>query len=150
MSALDNKSLIRRVAEALNTGPHGTWREAFDALFTTTFMLHDPFAPPGLPSGPEGLKDYMYDPWFAAFPDAQVTIEDLIAEGDKVTLRATVRGTHRGQFMGIAPTGKHVTMTGITIFRVAGGKIAEAWQNLDTLGLMQQLGAIPQMAQGGA
>jgi steroid delta-isomerase-like uncharacterized protein len=151
MSALDdNKALVRRLVEAGNTGPHGTWREAFDALLTTTFVLHDPFAPPGLPTGPQGMKDYVYDPWFAAFPDAQVTIEDQIAEGDKVVARFTMRGTHRGAFMGLAPTGKHVTLTGIGIFRVEEGKIAEFWENVDVLGLLQQLGAIPQMAQTGA
>jgi predicted ester cyclase len=110
---------------------------------------HDPFAPPGL-VGPQGVKDYLYEPWFAAFPDAQFTLEDLIAEGDKVTFRATLRGTHRGEFMGIAPTGKHVTMTAIGIGRIEEGKIAEGWQSTDVLGLLQQLGAIPQMAQGGA
>ena len=74
----------------------------------------------------------------------------MIAEGDKVVGRVTMRGTHRGALMGIAPTGKHVTMTGIGIFRVEEGKIAEMWDNQDVLGLMQQLGAIPQMAQTGA
>ena len=147
MSALDNKAVIRRMVEAVN---NGTWREVADAVYATTFVLHDPFAPPGLPTGPQLMKDYVYDPWFAAFPDAQLTIEDLIAEGDKVVGRFTMRGTHRGAFMGIAPTGKHVTMTGINICRIEEGKIAEMWQNLDTLGLLQQLGAIPQMAQGGA
>ena len=146
MSALDNKALMRRWVEALN---NGTWREAADVVYTTTFVLHDPMAPPGL-VGPQGVKDYLYDPWFAAFPDAQFTIEDLIAEGDKVVGRATLRGTHRGALMGIAPTGKHVTVTGIAIYRVEEGKIAEMWDNSDILGLMQQLGAIPQMAQTGA
>jgi steroid delta-isomerase-like uncharacterized protein len=146
MSALDNKALMRRWEEALN---NGTWREAADALYTTTFVLHDPMAPPGL-VGPQGVKDYLYDPWFAAFPDAQFTIEDLIAEGDKFAARFTLRGTHRGEFMGIAPTGKHVTMTAIGICRVEEGKFAEVWENVDALGLLQQLGAIPQMAQTGA
>jgi predicted ester cyclase len=67
--------------------------------------------PPGL-VGPQGVKDYVYDPWLAAFPDAQFTIEDLIAEGDKVVARATEQGTHRGEFMGIAPTGKQVAVYG--------------------------------------
>ena len=146
MSALDNKALIRRMTEALN---NGTWREAFDALCTPTFVGHDPTAPADV-VGPQALKDYAYDPWFAAFPDAQATIEDLIAEGDKVVTRSTLRGTHRGEFMGIAPTGKHVTFTGIAIFRIEEGKIAEGWNNFDVLGLMQQLGVIPQMAQTGA
>ena len=150
MSALENKALFRRLVEALNTGAHGTWPEAFDAVFATTFVLHDPSAPPGLPAGPQGMKDYAWVPWFAAFPDCQITIEDQIAEGDKVASRATMRGTHRGAFMGIAPTAKHVTFTGITIARVEEGKFAEVWQDVDALGLMQQLGAIPQMAQTGA
>ena len=148
MSALDNKALMRRWVEALN---NGTWREAFDALFTTTCVFHEPRpgAPPRLAAGPQGARDYAAA-GFAAFPDLQWTVEDQLAEGDKVMTRLTQRGTHRGAFMGIAPTGKHVTMTGINICRIEEGKIAEMWQNLDTLGLMQQLGAIPQMAQTGA
>ncbi len=77
----------------------------------------------------------------AAFPDWSVSIEDLIAEGDKVVVRATGRGTHTGEFMGIAPTGKHISVTWIAIYRVANGKLAEHWQNIDDLGLMKQLGA---------
>ena len=146
MSALDNKALLRRWTEALN---NGTWREAIDALFTTTFVGHAPMAPASV-VGPQGVKDYVYDPWFAAFPDAQFTIEDLIAEGDKVAGRVTMRGTHRGEFMGIAPTGKHVTLTSISINRIEEGEMAEMWDNSDVLGLLQQLGAVPQMAQGSA
>ena len=146
MSALDNKAVIRRAVEALN---NGTWREAFDTLVATNFVLHGFMVPPGL-VGPQGVKDYVYEPWLAAFPDAQFTIEDLIAEGDKVAARATLRGTHRGEFMGIAPTGKHVTLTSISINRIEEGKMAEMWDNSDVLGLLQQLGAVPQMAQGSA
>jgi steroid delta-isomerase-like uncharacterized protein len=79
----------------------------------------------------------------AAFPDLRYTVEDQLAEGDLVASRWTVRGTHRGELMGIAPTGKEIGLTGITIQRFANGKIAEEWWNWDTLGLMQQLGAIP-------
>ena len=146
MSALDNKALIRRWVEALN---NGTWAEAAGVLFTTTFVLHDPMAPPGLPAGPQGMKDYVA-PYFAAFPDLQFTVEDQIADGDRVTTRYTGQGTHRGELMGIAPTGKHATATGITIFRIEEGKMAQMWQNWDALGLMQQVGAILQMAQTGA
>ena len=146
MSALDNKALVRRWIEALN---NGTWREAADALFTTTFVLHDPMAPPGL-VGPQGVKDYLYDPWFAAFPDVQLTIEDLIAEGDKVTTCYTGRGTHRGEFLGVPPTGKQASWTGIEIDRIEEDKIVETWLIADLLGMMQQLGVIPQMAEGGA
>ena len=71
------------------------------------------------------------------------TIEDLFAEGDKVVLRFTFHGTHQGEFMGVAPTGKQVTMPGIDIFRIADGKIVELWGQEDVLGMMQQIGAIP-------
>ncbi|MDP8951660.1 MAG: ester cyclase, partial [Actinomycetota bacterium] len=71
-------------------------------------------------------------------------IEDLFAEGDKAVLRFTFRGTHQGEFMGNAPTGKRVTMAGIDIFRIADGKIVELWGQEDVLGMMQQLGAIPE------
>jgi steroid delta-isomerase-like uncharacterized protein len=88
--------------------------------------------------------------FFTAFPDMHWVVEDLIAEGDKVVSRYTVRATHRGDFMGVPATGKVVTYTGILISRFAGGKFVEEWESLDMLGLMQQLGAIPQMAPTGA
>ncbi len=78
-----------------------------------------------------------------AFPDLHLTIEDEIAEGDKVVTRVTARGTHQGSFMGIRPTGKRAVVTGIVIDRFANGKTVEAWNNLDDLGLLQQLGVIP-------
>jgi predicted ester cyclase len=78
-----------------------------------------------------------------AFPDLHGTIEDQIAEGDKVVMRMTYRGTHQGELMGIPATGKPVTMTFISINRIAEGKIAEGWVNFDALGMMQQLGVIP-------
>jgi predicted ester cyclase len=74
-------------------------------------------------------------------------VEDLVAEGDKVAARVTVRGTHRGAFLGLAPTGKAVTQTGIDIVRVAGGKAVERWGSFDELGLLQQLGALPAPGQ---
>ena len=81
--------------------------------------------------------------FFTAFPDMHVTIEDQIAEGDKVASRLTVSGTHKGDFMGMAPTGKQMMITGIDIVHIKDGKAVERWGNLDDLGLMQQLGAIP-------
>jgi len=84
-----------------------------------------------------------------AFPDWHVVLDDLIAEGDKVVARATGRGTHLGPFMGIAPTGKFVTTTWITIYRILDGKLAEHWINSDNLGLLQQLDAVgPIVLQG--
>jgi steroid delta-isomerase-like uncharacterized protein len=78
-----------------------------------------------------------------AFPDYNVTVEDEISQGDKVVTRWTARGTHQGEFLGIAPTGKQVTVTGITISRHNGGKIVESWTEWDTQSLMQQLGGYP-------
>ena len=88
--------------------------------------------------------------WLTAFPDSHTTLEDLIAEGDKVVSRCTWRATHQGEYMGVPATGKVVTATGIYISRFAGGKCVEERSCSDMLGLMQQVGAIPQMAQAGA
>jgi steroid delta-isomerase-like uncharacterized protein len=78
-----------------------------------------------------------------AFPDRQVTIDDVIAEGDRVVVRTTLNGTHQGKMQGIPATGNLVTQPSITIFRLANGKIAEGWYSTDNLGMMQQLGVIP-------
>ena len=79
----------------------------------------------------------------AAFPDLQFTIDDVIAQDDKVVIRWSSRGTHRGELMGLAPTGKEATSSGISIDKIADGKIVESWNHWDTLGLMRQLGAAP-------
>ena len=79
----------------------------------------------------------------SGFPGFQSTIEELLSEEDKVALRFTFHGTHQGEFMGIPPTGKEVTMPGIDLLRIADGKIVEMWNQEDVLGMMQQLGAIP-------
>ncbi len=78
-----------------------------------------------------------------AFPDFRVPIEDLVAEGDRVVVRWTARGTHQGELMGNAPSGNRMAVTGILIDRVSGGKIEEEWVDYDTLHLMQQIGAVP-------
>jgi steroid delta-isomerase-like uncharacterized protein len=82
-----------------------------------------------------------------AFPEIQMTVEDLIAEGDKVVTRWTARGTHQGELMGIPPSGNPVEVTGITIDRIEGGKVVETWANYDALGMMQQVGAVPEPGQ---
>ena len=82
-----------------------------------------------------------------ASPDLHITVEDQVAEGDKVVTRYTTRGTHQGPFMGIPPTGKHVTVTGIVITRFANCKEVEEWANADWLGLLQQLGVVPTPGQ---
>ena len=115
--------------------------DALDELVDPSFKNNDPVAAQLAP-GLEGFKQ-LVQMYRSAFPDAQVTIEDEIAEGDKVVTRWTGRGTHQGEFMGIQPTGKQATVTGISIDRISGGKIVESWTSSDTLGLLQQLGAVP-------
>lgn len=132
-----NKSLARRFTEDL-------WAKGDEALIeellAPDFVSHDPF--PGMAPNREGEKQLLRM-HSAAFADAEATIDDQIAEGDKVVTRWTFRATHKGKFMGVAPTGKRVKITGINIHRVRDGKIVELWREKDVLGLMQQLGAMP-------
>jgi steroid delta-isomerase-like uncharacterized protein len=118
----------------------------FDELLDPTINLHG--APPGLPAGMEGFK-LLAGMFRTAFPDYKDTVEDLIAEGDKVVARWSFRGTHQGDFQGVPPTGKEAAITGISVFRLINGKITDDWTIFDLLGLMQQLGAIPAPGQGG-
>jgi steroid delta-isomerase-like uncharacterized protein len=139
----ENKRISRRVAEeAFSQGR----LEVLDELVAEDFVNHDPAVPPELPSGREGLKELVRF-YRSAFPDTRLTIEDQIAEGDRVVTRYTARGTHQGDFAGIPPTGKQATVTGITIDRIEGGKLVESWNSFDQLGLLQQLGAIPAQAR---
>lgn len=133
----ENKAVSRRVLEeSFNQGNLAV----IDELVSADYVDHD--LPPGLPDGPEGFKQ-LVAMYRAAFPDVQMAIEDVVAEGDKVVIRWTARGTHQGELMGIPPTNKQVTVTGIDINRLAGGKMAEHWGNFDQMGMMQQLGVIP-------
>jgi steroid delta-isomerase-like uncharacterized protein len=135
MSTEDNKALIRRAFEDLNQGNLG---EA-DEYFTPNFVYHD-VANPQVSNRDEYTQ--LLTGLMAALAP-RLTIEDLIAEGDKVVARYTISGTHRGQWRGIPPTGKPVTVTATITYRFADGKVAEMWQNADTLSLLQQLGVIP-------
>ena len=136
----ENKAVVRRFHdEVLNKGNLAL----IDELCSHDLVDHT--APPGLPPGVEGAKRTL-GIYLAAFPDLHVTMEDMIAEGDRVVVRWTASGTHKGDLMGIAPTGRRVTVTGIAIDRIAGGKTVEHWEVFDQMGLMQQLGVIP--AQG--
>jgi len=116
-----------------------------DEIIAADYVGHDP-ALPDLVRGPEGLKQAAAG-YRAAFPDLSVMIEQQVAEGDTVVTRWTARGMHQGELFGIAATGKQATVTGISITRFAGGKAVEDWTSWDALGLMQQLGAVPAMAQ---
>ena len=95
--------------------------------------------------GIEAVKAYV-TMLFSAFPDFHVNLEDMLVDGDKVVMRSTISGTFKGEFAGLAPTGKHATWSGMGIYRIAGGKIVEAWEELDLLGGFQRLGVIPAMA----
>ena len=113
---------------------------AIDELFATDYVEHG-----GTGEDIHGIKDYKksISDIFSAFPDIHFTINDMVVEGDKVAVRFTFSGTHKGEFMGVSPTNKKVTMWEIYIDRVAGGKFVESWVRYDTLGLMQQLGLVP-------
>ena len=134
----ENKALVRRYFEEI-------WDkgnlDAIEELFTTDFVRHGPTAAEGEVRGQEGFEG-LVSSYRTGLPDLRVSIEDLIAEGDRVVTRWTARGTHQGELMGNAPTGNPATVTGILIDRISGGKIEEEWADYDTLHLMQQIGAV--------
>ena len=111
--------------------------DVIDEIFATDYVGHMTDSPDIL--GSEGLKQYV-TMMCISFPDIKPTVEAQVAEGDKVIARWTTAGTHKGELMNIPPTGVQATWTGISFFRIVGGKIVERWKNMDTLGMMQQLG----------
>ena len=135
MTTDQNKAVYRRfIQEVFNEGR----LDALDALLSPSYVLRD--APPGGPPGPQAVAEVVRM-FRAAFPDLEITIDELVAEGDKVCARATTRGTHRGPMFGFPPTGKPVTMTGLTMVRIVDGRLVESWVKNDVAGLMRQLGA---------
>ena len=144
MSTEENKALIRRGYEVANRGNLTEILAAADELYAPDFVLHDPSS--ALPAGGiRSREDYKQfgTGFLAAFPDLEWTIEDMIAEGEKVVVRYTFHGTHQGQWRGLPPTGKAVTFTGTVTCRMVDGKVVEAWQNADNLSVLRQLGLIP-------
>jgi predicted ester cyclase len=133
MLIVENKKIVRRYQEIYNSNDLEALGEVVSADLLTPNIM------PGIPSGLEGAKA-AHRIMLAGFPDYQTVIDDLIAEGDKVAARITMSGTNTGSFMGIPPTGKHVSFTGIYIARVANGKIVEHWGEEDSVSLLQQLG----------
>jgi steroid delta-isomerase-like uncharacterized protein len=103
-------------------------------------VSHDPNM--GDVHGLDGIRDYLSG-YIEAFPDLRMTVEDQVAEGDRVVSRWRAEGTHRGELMGIPPSENRISVEGITIDRFEDGKIVEAWDNADMLGMLQQLGAMP-------
>jgi len=133
----ENKAVARRIVEEV-------WNkknlDAIDELIAADYVDHT--LPPGGPSGRDGAKAFI-GMYVKAFPDVKITIEDMIAQGDKVVTRWSATGTHTGELMGIPATGKRINVTGLDITRYSGGKSVEFWGQFDLMGMMQQLGVIP-------
>ncbi len=145
MTTQENKALAARPHEEIfNQGNLALAAE----MFSPDFAWYEAHLP-SLPKGPEAIKTFA-SMLRAAFPDLRLTLEDTIAEGDRVVNRWTFRGTQRGEFYGVPPTGREVTISGIDIWRIKDGRIVENQQVVDNLGLLQQLGAIPQPQQARA
>lgn len=140
MSTEENKALIRCFYEEVFNKRN---LAALDDFYAPDHVDHT--LPPGLPVGPEGTRQAIAV-MLEGFPDLHITIEDLIAEGDKVVTRFTTHGTQQGALGSIPPTGKQVSVSTIEITRIAGGKIVEDWGLDDRLGMLQQLNLVPAMA----
>jgi steroid delta-isomerase-like uncharacterized protein len=134
-----NKTVSRRFFEEVwNNGK----LNVLDEIIAKDHVNSGPGTIPGLPAGPEGSKQFV-TAYRSAFPDVHFTVDEQIAEGDKVMTRWTGHGTHQGELAGLPATGKSTTVSGIVVDRIVNGKIAESWGIFDEFGLMQQLGAIP-------
>lgn len=135
MSIEKNKNLVRLYQEIYNSNDLDRLTEVVsEDLLTPNIM-------PGIPHGLEGAKA-AHRIMLTGFPDYQTIIDDMIAEGDKVAARIKMTGTHSGEFMGIPPTGRRISFTGIYFARIAGDKIVEHWGEEDGVSLLQQLGVL--------
>src|SRR5215204_576474 len=135
----ENKALTRRSWEIVAKGSLETLEDALQEVYAHAIVMHEPDEDV---RGIEGMTQFV-SMIRSGLPDLRITLEDVIAEGEKVVSRWRAQGTHQGELMGIAPTGNEVAITGITIHRIEEGKIVEEWENWDALGLMQQIGAVP-------
>lgn len=139
MSTEDNKALARRMYELINTGN----LDGIDGLVSASFVEHEAF--PGLPStGPEAPKAALAM-FRAAFPDLRMSADDMLAEGNKVVVRGTMSGTHKGEFMGIPPTDGNVKVQFIDIIEFRDGMATAHWGITDQAAMMEQLGLVPDM-----
>jgi steroid delta-isomerase-like uncharacterized protein len=137
--ATDNKATIRRLHDAVNSGDVELIAKTIDEVVEPDVRIGTPL--PIQSTGAQALKE-VWATLLRAYPDIQVTVEDLIAEADKVVCRNVVTATHQGEYMGLPPTGRSVTYNEIFIFRFEGGLIAETWGVVDVLAQLRQLGAI--------
>ena len=138
MSAEENKAIARRLNDEVWTKGR---LEVIDELIADDFVTTVVGAPEQI-RGPQGFREFVVM-YRTAFPDLRISVEEQIAEGETVVTRWTATGTHEGELMGIAATGKQVTTAGINVDRVAGGKLVGGWGLFDQLGLLQQIGAVP-------
>jgi predicted ester cyclase len=132
-----NKATFKRFDDAANTGDMELISKTIDELVDPDVLINQPL--PVAATGAQALKE-LWAMLLRAFPDLHITVEDLLAEGDKVVIRNTVTGTHQGEYMGLAPTGKSVTYKEMFILRFANDRIAETWGVVDVLSQMKQLG----------
>ena len=135
-----NKATFRRFQEATNTGDAELISKTIDELVEPDVLIRTPL--PVEATGAEALKE-VFSRLHRAFPDLHVSVEDVIAEGDRIAARNSVTGTHQGDYMGIPPTGRRVTYNEMFIVRFVDGRIAETWGVVDVFSQMKQLGAIP-------
>ena len=135
-----NKAAFKRFHDAANTGDLGLLTKTIDELVAPEAIIRTPL--PIDVAGPEALKQ-IWGMLLQIYPDIHLTVEDLIGEGDKVVGRTTVTGTHRGELMGVAPTGNSVTYNEMFMFRFADGRVVETWGVIDVYAQLKQIGAIP-------
>lgn len=136
MSVEENKATMRRFLEGLNQKNLAVVDEIYDANYIAHVVGRQEVR------GSERVKELLTT-LFSDYPDLHWTIESMVAKGDKVLLRYTTQGTHNREITGIPPTGKEITASGVSIYRIAGGKVVEGWDITNQLGMLQELGAIP-------
>ena len=139
MKTEQSKALVRRMHKEIFQQGN---LDLVDELIADDYVVHQP---DGDQSRDEHFN-HVIPAFAAAFPDMEFIFYDTFAEGDKVASRFEMRGTHKGEFMGVPPTGKRVSMSGIVLERVEDGKVAESWVERDNLGLLQQIGVVPEPA----
>ena len=140
MSVEDNKALARRIYSEIINGQN---LDLIDEVVADDFVDHEGF--PGLPNTGKEAPRAVFEMFFAAFPDMQMTVDEMIGEGDKVVARVTVTGTHKGEFMGIPPTNKTVKVQAFDMAEFRDGKITAHWGLTDNAAMMEQLGLAPEM-----
>ena len=144
MTPDEKKTLVRQWFAEIDKGALAD----FDRFLATDYVDHNPPPVPVIAEAREAVKDYSAA-FRAALADFHHVVEDQIAEGDKVVSRISAYGTHVGELLGVKPTGQRLTMTGIAIHRIADGRLAEHWSQIDLIGLLQRLGVVPAFARDG-